>query len=366
MAGLLSSQHSCESGVAYTTPSPSGSIDSEKSEILQLGTCHSEDGEKGNASESASQQVPLDFRGRRNTRSIGTRRRRRYDSESEDDLSKSKRMATNSRERWRQQNVNEAFQELRKMVPTYPPDKKLSKHEILRMATRYIAFLQQLLNDQLQEQNRKAAAYGQFGGPPSATFPGAYPPEFADMVPALQPPTALSSPYQPPPMPSMVPSVPSPHTGYADTNIQAFTMPQPSDKQLLSPPPNRAAVPLHQPSISPQSALMPTQGPGDYRQVPSLLNSLPTGLPQSSATGTLSHQPPATESALSSNPLVSSSPSFAAIGHPTVRLSQFQQTPSTCSFSFTQVCPSRVSYFDLYCSSLALCPGSDGTRQQTQ
>ncbi|KAG8312706.1 sedoheptulose-7-phosphate:D-glyceraldehyde-3- phosphate transaldolase [Homalodisca vitripennis] len=35
---------------------------------------------------------------------------------------------------WRQQNVSGAFSELRKLVPTYPPDKKLSKNEILRMA----------------------------------------------------------------------------------------------------------------------------------------------------------------------------------------------------------------------------------------
>lgn len=30
-----------------------------------------------------------------------------------------------------------AFAELRKLVPTHPPDKKLSKNEILRMAIRY-------------------------------------------------------------------------------------------------------------------------------------------------------------------------------------------------------------------------------------
>ena len=45
-----------------------------------------------------------------------------------------KKIFTNSRERWRQQNVSGAFAELRKLVPTHPPDKKLSKNEILRMA----------------------------------------------------------------------------------------------------------------------------------------------------------------------------------------------------------------------------------------
>lgn len=47
-----------------------------------------------------------------------------------------RKMFTNSRERWRQQNVSGAFGELRKLVPTHPPDKKLSKNEILRMAIR--------------------------------------------------------------------------------------------------------------------------------------------------------------------------------------------------------------------------------------
>ena len=40
------------------------------------------------------------------------------------------------REKWRQKNVADAFEELRKLVPTYPPDKKISKNEILRMAIR--------------------------------------------------------------------------------------------------------------------------------------------------------------------------------------------------------------------------------------
>ncbi|XP_035276381.1 T-cell acute lymphocytic leukemia protein 1 homolog [Anguilla rostrata] len=59
-----------------------------------------------------------------------------------------RRIFTNSRERWRQQNVNGAFAELRKLIPTHPPDKKLSKNEILRLTMRYISFLSRLLNDQ--------------------------------------------------------------------------------------------------------------------------------------------------------------------------------------------------------------------------
>lgn len=59
-----------------------------------------------------------------------------------------RRVFTNTRERWRQQNVNGAFCELRKLVPTHPPDKKLSKNEILRLAIRYIDLLNSVLDFQ--------------------------------------------------------------------------------------------------------------------------------------------------------------------------------------------------------------------------
>ncbi|XP_044286199.1 T-cell acute lymphocytic leukemia protein 1 isoform X1 [Varanus komodoensis] len=66
-----------------------------------------------------------------------------------------RRIFTNSRERWRQQNVNGAFAELRKLIPTHPPDKKLSKNEILRLAMKYINFLAKLLSDQEEEGNQR-------------------------------------------------------------------------------------------------------------------------------------------------------------------------------------------------------------------
>ena len=58
-----------------------------------------------------------------------------------------RRMFTNKRERWRQQNVNIAFSELRQLLPTYPPEKKLSKVEILRNAIKYIQFLGKVLEN---------------------------------------------------------------------------------------------------------------------------------------------------------------------------------------------------------------------------
>ncbi|KAG8130421.1 T-cell acute lymphocytic leukemia protein 2 [Erythrolamprus reginae] len=59
-----------------------------------------------------------------------------------------RKIFTNSRERWRQQNVNSAFAKLRKLIPTHPPDKKLSKNETLRLAMRYINFLVKVLGEQ--------------------------------------------------------------------------------------------------------------------------------------------------------------------------------------------------------------------------
>lgn len=42
---------------------------------------------------------------------------------------------SDEREKFRQKNVSEAFEQLRNLVPA-PPNKKLSKHEILKMAIR--------------------------------------------------------------------------------------------------------------------------------------------------------------------------------------------------------------------------------------
>lgn len=64
-----------------------------------------------------------------------------------------RKVFTNTRERWRQQNVSGAFAELRRLVPTYPPDRKLSKNEILRLAIRYIRLLSNILEWQEKSNN---------------------------------------------------------------------------------------------------------------------------------------------------------------------------------------------------------------------
>ncbi|XP_052031455.1 T-cell acute lymphocytic leukemia protein 2 [Apodemus sylvaticus] len=63
-----------------------------------------------------------------------------------------RKIFTNTRERWRQQSVNSAFAKLRKLIPTHPPDKKLSKNETLRLAMRYINFLVKVLGEQSLQQ----------------------------------------------------------------------------------------------------------------------------------------------------------------------------------------------------------------------
>lgn len=63
-----------------------------------------------------------------------------------------RKIFSNTRERWRQQNVNSAFAKLRKLIPTHPPDKKLSKNETLRLAMRYINFLVKVLGEQSLQQ----------------------------------------------------------------------------------------------------------------------------------------------------------------------------------------------------------------------
>ncbi|ELU18035.1 hypothetical protein CAPTEDRAFT_154829 [Capitella teleta] len=71
------------------------------------------------------------------------RTRRADDAQSFEELQHQRVMA-NVRERQRTQSLNEAFTHLRKIIPTLPSD-KLSKIQTLKLATRYIDFLYQVL-----------------------------------------------------------------------------------------------------------------------------------------------------------------------------------------------------------------------------
>lgn len=66
--------------------------------------------------------------------------------------SHAQRVIANIRERQRTQSLNEAFASLRKIIPTLPSD-KLSKIQTLKLASRYIDFLYQVLqNDEMDSK----------------------------------------------------------------------------------------------------------------------------------------------------------------------------------------------------------------------
>lgn len=81
-----------------------------------------------------------------------------------------RRIFTNSRERWRQQNVNGVFAELRRLIPTHPPDKKLSKNEILRLTIKYIQLLDSVLK--YQKEQEPGAGSGESGSGGTSGNPG--------------------------------------------------------------------------------------------------------------------------------------------------------------------------------------------------
>lgn len=59
-----------------------------------------------------------------------------------------RRLAANARERRRMNNLNEAFDRLRGVVPAADDDRKLSKYETLQMAQTYIVALHRLLDNE--------------------------------------------------------------------------------------------------------------------------------------------------------------------------------------------------------------------------
>ncbi|VDI28093.1 Hypothetical predicted protein, partial [Mytilus galloprovincialis] len=62
------------------------------------------------------------------------------------------------RERTRVKTLRGAFLELQRSLPAVPPDTKLSKLDVLVLATTYIAHLMRTLND--EEENQNFAANG--------------------------------------------------------------------------------------------------------------------------------------------------------------------------------------------------------------
>lgn len=82
------------------------------------------------------------------------------------------RRAANIRERRRMFNLNEAFDKLRRKVPTFAYEKRLSRIETLRLAITYISFMTELLTGQPAHTNtRSADIYSNMGHHTHAHMP---------------------------------------------------------------------------------------------------------------------------------------------------------------------------------------------------
>lgn len=71
------------------------------------------------------------------------------------------RQAANVRERKRMFSLNEAFDELRRKVPTFAYEKRLSRIDTLRLAIVYISFMTDLLEQNSQRSPMGALFHGE-------------------------------------------------------------------------------------------------------------------------------------------------------------------------------------------------------------
>ncbi|XP_047485934.1 neurogenic differentiation factor 1-like [Penaeus chinensis] len=79
------------------------------------------------------------------------------------------RRAANVRERRRMFNLNEAFDKLRRKVPTFAYEKRLSRIETLRLAITYISFMTELLASEHDDVAAAATASANSGSPATGT-----------------------------------------------------------------------------------------------------------------------------------------------------------------------------------------------------
>ncbi|KAH8403434.1 hypothetical protein KR215_005040, partial [Drosophila sulfurigaster] len=89
--------------------------------------------------------------------------------------SMAQRRAANIRERRRMFNLNEAFDKLRRKVPTFAYEKRLSRIETLRLAITYIGFMAELLSGTPSNSHKsRSDIYGGMNGHhhPSNVAPG--------------------------------------------------------------------------------------------------------------------------------------------------------------------------------------------------
>lgn len=96
-------------------------------------------------------------KGRRSISAGGRSKKRLGTNECGGGVKSEQRCIANVRERMRTQALNESFAKLRRIIPTLPSD-KLSKIQTLRLATRYIDFLCQVLGNDEKHPNSAASS----------------------------------------------------------------------------------------------------------------------------------------------------------------------------------------------------------------
>lgn len=110
---------------------------------------------------SVDPEAPMPVKAVGKERTRGPRRsKKRAREENEDEESEAKRLLANTQERVRMQKMNQALEELKKVLPPHfhAFHKKMSKIRTLRLAMNYIA----MLSDLIQRDNaRREAAYRQ-------------------------------------------------------------------------------------------------------------------------------------------------------------------------------------------------------------
>ncbi|KAH8247525.1 protein Fer3 [Drosophila serrata] len=90
--------------------------------------------------------------------------------------SMAQRRAANIRERRRMFNLNEAFDKLRRKVPTFAYEKRLSRIETLRLAITYIGFMAELLSGTPSNSHKsRSDVYGGMNGHHQAAPPPIHP-----------------------------------------------------------------------------------------------------------------------------------------------------------------------------------------------
>ncbi|EDW42568.1 GM26078 [Drosophila sechellia] len=90
--------------------------------------------------------------------------------------SMAQRRAANIRERRRMFNLNEAFDKLRRKVPTFAYEKRLSRIETLRLAITYIGFMAELLSGTPSNSHKsRSDVYGSMNGHHQAPPPAIHP-----------------------------------------------------------------------------------------------------------------------------------------------------------------------------------------------